>query len=107
MKEIFKPIEGYENYEISNYGRVRSLKRNIILNQKINDDGFCYILLLNNDKFKKHLIHNLVKYTFMENPYNYSIVEHIDNDLMNNRIDNLKFLLYTEPYKINFKNNII
>lgn len=30
-KEIWKKIEDYENYMISNFGRIKSLKRNIIL----------------------------------------------------------------------------
>ena len=90
-----------ENNDVKNSDK--DSNKSLSNNQKINDDGFCYIMLLNNDIFKKHLIHNLVKYAFIEYPDNHSIVNHVDGNLMNNKIDNLKFLLVTEPYKINFR----
>lgn len=68
INEIWKPIEGYENfYEISNLGRIRSLDRltsnsfgafvrkGKILKPGINRTGYKYILLTDKNKKKKKL----------------------------------------------------
>ena len=53
MTEIWKDVVGYEGlYQVSNLGRVKSVKRNKILSQKHNWDGYLRIQLWRNNKNK-------------------------------------------------------
>lgn len=97
LNEEFRPLKDYEGlYEVSNYGRVKSLKidnginkheQTKILKQSINMNGY-YILNLTN---KSKRVHRIVALSFLENPYNYRCVNHKDGNKLNNRIDNLEF----------------
>ena len=117
--EIWKDINGYENeYQVSNYGRVRSLDREIevieknrtytrklkgiILEQfisKIDDDLSYYRIELKN-KGKKYLVHRLVALTFIENNDPNKIeVNHKDLNGLNNHVDNLEWVTPSENVK--------
>ena len=86
--EIWKPINGYKNkYEISNFGNVKSLMRNIIMVPVDSPKGYYRVKLCN----KGHDIHRLVATHFIDNPKNATIVEHIDCNKKNNHIDNLRW----------------
>ena len=113
MIEQWKDIEGYEGrYQVSNLGRVKSLpilKRNgngyywtkeKIRRLKINEDGYQAITLVENSKFKTYTIHRLVATAFIENPNNYSEVNHIDEIKTNNRVDNLEWC--THAYNLEY-----
>ena len=46
MIEVWQDIDGYENkYQISNYGRIRSVKKNIILKSMLATNGYLIICL--------------------------------------------------------------
>ena len=97
MKEIWKPIKDFENYQISNKGNIKSIK-NGLLKPQINIHGYKEILLykkqsLGHTIVKGFRIHRLVLQTFepvanMEKLQ----VNHIDNDRSNNNIDNLEWV---------------
>lgn len=110
--EEWRDIEGYEGlYQISNQGRLKSLKRVIplhgknqfsefdaqktiqerIMNVSINGYGYCQSSLYKNGKFKTKLIHQLVARAFIPNPENKPTVNHIDGDKTNNCVDNLEW----------------
>ena len=92
MEEIWKPIEGYEGlYEISSYGRVKSLRRNIILEPKKEPTGYLRCNLYLNKNMKTVSIHRLVALTFIPNPDNLPCVNHLDEDKTNNSVDNLEW----------------
>ena len=111
--EEWRDIEGYEGlYQVSNYGRVKSLERNvttgfgdrhikekiIILNQLPN--GYLYYCLSKNNKKKGFYIHRLVAETFIPNPNNLPEVNHKDEDKTNNCIENLEWC--DRSYNINY-----
>lgn len=113
MKEIWKDIPEYEGlYQISNLGRVKSLKRKIIrqhnrvlpLKEKIlkeqNMKGYKFIRLSKNNITKQYFIHRLVAINFIKNPFNYNEINHKDENKSNNKFNNLEWC--SHKYNINY-----
>lgn len=108
--EKWKSIPGYEGlYEVSSYGRVRSLERYDRFNRKIvskllkpsyNTSGYYVVRLCNNGFMKSKLIHRLVAEAFIPNPDNLPMINHRDEDKTNNVADNLEWcdLKYNNNY---------
>jgi len=95
LNEIWKKIKGFEDYSVSNLGRIKSFKLNkngTILKPRLNTkNGYLRIGLSMNNKRYNKLIHVLVYETF--NEYNLKIsesVHHIDENKINNNLPNLK-----------------
>ena len=94
MDEIWCDIEGYEGlYQISNKGRVKSLKwgKERILRPMINTSGYYYITLCNDSVKKAFQLHRLVAQAFIPNLYNKPQVNHLDENKLNNSVDNLEW----------------
>lgn len=103
--EEWKSIPGYEDlYEVSSYGRVKSLeisyirrngirdhKPEIILTPKNNGTGYFIVCLYKNKTHKYYLIHRLVAIAFLPNPNNLPCVNHKDEDKTNNNVNNLEW----------------
>ena len=98
-KEVWKDIENYEGlYQISNLGKVKSLNyRNTgkehILKTRL-CSGYLYVILYKNCICKNWSIHRLVATTFINNPDNLPCVNHIDENKLNNRVENLEWCSY-------------
>lgn len=91
--EIFKTIDGYDNYKISNYGNVINDNTNKILKNQISSTTGYYYLFLSINKIKtRFFIHRLVALYFCENENNYDMVDHIDKVRTNNCYDNLRWV---------------
>jgi len=91
MTEEYKPIQDFENYEVSNLGNVRNKKSGIILRCSIGKDGY-YKVSLYQDKIKySKKIHKLLAQAFIENPENKPCVDHKNNNKLDNNIDNLRW----------------
>jgi len=101
MIEIWKDIEGFDGYQISNFGRVKSLKKPnapIIMKQQLSRKGYCHVHITANDGSRKSCqVHRLVLKTFSpcDNMDNLE-VNHIDEDKTNNCIDNLEWSTRSE-----------
>lgn len=101
FKEQWKDIEGYEGlYEISTYGNVRSKERKSnsgkiikekILKQEVTKNNRCLVKLSKDGKTKKYQVHVLVAKHFIDNPYFYNEVNHIDENTLNNNVNNLEW----------------
>ena len=103
MTEIFLPIKGYEGlYEVSNFGRVRTIKRQgtdtRILKGSIDHTGYHRISLAKDGVHKSHGVHRLVCSTFIDNPENKQTVNHKDGNKLNNHVDNLEWMTYSENH---------
>ena len=112
--EQWKPIKGFEGYEVSNLGRVRSLDRirkaaygrtaqikGIILSVAKNNTNDYLLVRLNSGGRQVHkLVHRLVAEAFVPNPNNLPQVNHKDENPQNNRWDNLEWCdqLYNNHY---------
>lgn len=91
MEEQWKDIAGYEGlYEVSNLGFVRN-KRKVLRPAKSNR-GYLMVLLSKNGKQKCFLVHRLVASTFCGVKEGCDIVNHIDNNPMNNTAPNLEWV---------------
>ena len=90
--EEWKTIENYDNYQVSNFGRVKSLKgKEKILKPSNDKDGYQVIGIYKNGKQKLFKIHRLVANAFIDNPNNLPQVNHIDENPSNNHVDNLEW----------------
>lgn len=104
--EIWKDIEGYEGlYQVSNLGRVKSLKFNKIkiLSQGISGSGYKIVSLSKENQRKIFLVHRLVAMVFIKNPNNYPCINHKDENKLNNLANNLEWC--THRYNCNYKNH--
>jgi len=100
MDEVWVDIEGYEGqYQVSNTGYVKSVKRNRIL-KATNVHGYLQISLSDHGQIKKRLIHRLVAETFIPNLENFPQVNHKDENTMNNSVENLEWC--TVKYNNNY-----
>lgn len=108
-KECWKDIKNYEGkYQISNLGNIRSLKfiNNRIEKAKIRllkpqvRNGYFVIHLSKHGKRKCYQVHRLVAQEFIENPNNYTIVNHKDYNPKNNKVDNLEWC--TQKQNVNW-----
>ena len=96
MEEQWKKIEGYENYKISNKGRVRNMTTRKFLEGNINNCGYVKMGLTKEKKFKQFQLHRLVALAFVENPEHKELVRHIDSDNLNNEASNLYWVSFLE-----------
>ena len=106
-EEIWCPIKGYEGiYEVSDQGRVRSLKfgKERILKPFRNKGGYLLVGLCKNGEQKKCKVHRLVAQTFIPNPDNLPEVNHKDEDKTNNFVHNLEWC--DVKYNINYGTRI-
>ena len=116
--EIWKDIKDFPNYQISNFGRIKSKERitnvgikNVkeikreerILKLFHNKKGYTQTILYRDKKQYPIKIHRLVANAFIPNPENKPQVNHIDGDKNNNRIDNLEWCTQAENIQHSYK----
>lgn len=95
----WKDVPEYEGlYQINILGEVKSLKKNIILKQRICPGGYYMVDLYKNGKRKTIRIHQLLGIVFLGHiPNKYELViDHIDNNKLNNSLENLQIISQRE-----------
>jgi hypothetical protein len=110
IAEIWKDVQGYEGlYQVSNFGRVKSLgrfvdrlasghcwKKERILKLHKKHNGYLGVSLLKDGKIKNFNIHRLVAIAFIPNPDNLPQIDHINADKTNNNVNNLRWVTAKE-----------
>lgn len=98
--EEWRNIEGYNDYQVSNYGRIKRLdvidslghlRKEHILKPVKNTKGYIHVDLCKNGKAKHHLVHRLVAEAFIPNPDNLTEINHRDECKTNNFYGNLEW----------------
>jgi len=109
-EEIWKDIKGYKGlYQVSNFGRVRSLDRYVWNREskcmifkkgkilKSDKDRLCNrVALSNNSKFKFYYVDTLVAENFISNFDSKKEIIHLDSNPKNDCVYNLKLYIPTE-----------
>lgn len=116
MEEIWKDVEGYEGlYQVSSYGRVKSLSRvkkyknHICITKEIilrlaTDKGYKKVGLTNNKVRKTEKVHRLVANAFL-GVNKHLCVNHKDCNRSNNNIENLEWVTHLENVRHARENN--
>lgn len=93
MEEIWKDVENFEGlYQVSNYGRVWSVRKNKFIRMHKNnyDEEYLSVQLHKNKYVKCYQIHRLVFETFVRKLKDTECCHHLDHNPKNNRLDNLE-----------------
>ncbi len=98
-------IDGYRNYEISWWERVRNIDTNRILKLGTCTEGYLIASLYNNNQAKGHKTHQLVAREWVLNPEDKRCVDHTDGDKLNNHKGNLRFASHAENLRNQKKTN--
>lgn len=110
--EFWRDITGYKGiYKISTLGNVKSLansftKKERILKQKTDRNGYKSISLCKDGKAKHFLIHRLVASEFLNKKNESLQVNHIDGIKTNNNLNNLEWVTRSENQKHAFANGL-
>lgn len=104
--EVWKDIPNYEElYQVSNFGRVRSLPRTMGENTKSNKgsilaESFCIgykqVSLTKDGKSQSKRVHRLVMLAFIGKSKNNMVIDHINADRSDNRLENLRYCTQRE-----------
>ena len=95
MINMRKLINGYDNYFIYDNGNVLNIYTNKILQGSIGEQGYKYYRLSKDGKKKMYYVHRLVALHFLDNPYNFPVVNHKDGNKLNNCVENLEWTSYS------------
>lgn len=109
MKEVWKSLNGIvecgDNYEVSDFGNVRSVDRinhkgrrikGRILKFGIKGKGYLSVKLCMNGVEKNYQVHRLVAMAFIPNTQNKPQVNHKDTNKKNNKLSNLEWVTNSE-----------
>ena len=93
---IWKKIDGFKNYSVSDTGLVRNDKTGKLLKLHLGNHGYYMANLWENNKGNWKTVHRLVAKAFISNPFNKKEVNHKDGIKINNNVSNLEWCTRSE-----------
>ena len=94
--ELFRKVNDYINYSISNLGRIRNDKRGTFIKGCKDTRGYLMVHLSKNGIPKMFRIHRLVGIYFIENINNCGEIDHINLNKLDNCVDNLRWATHSQ-----------
>lgn len=109
MDIIKKEIPNFPNYYACSNGEIWSEKTKRFLKKNVTKNGYFRVGLTVNSITRQHLVHRLIAIAFLENPLNYPVVNHKDENKQNNNLENLEWcdMSYNSSYGQGKKKKII
>lgn len=122
VDEVWKPVKGFYGFAVSNKGNVKALERSItyengkivhrkekLLSQHVINSGYKIVDFTINGIHKRKLVHILVAEAFINNPANYTQINHKDKNKLNNNVENLEWCngVYNKNYSDVFNKGAI
>lgn len=99
--EYAKEVKGYNGlYKVTRDGVVFATKNNRILKSEMNRAGYYAVRLSMNGINRMRLVHRLVAEAFIPNPDNLPVINHKDENKLNNHVSNLEWC--TQKYNVNY-----
>jgi len=89
--EEWKPIEDYTDYSVSNLGNVRSNRKMKLLKLCLDTSGRPFVNIYNKKGRLTRQIARLIAIAFIANPTNLPMIDHINRNVLDNRIENLRW----------------
>ncbi len=102
MSETWKHINGFDNYEVSDHGRIRNKQNNNILKPYDSLGRMSVTLYINGKGYGKRL-HNLVADTSVPNPDQKEFAYNANLDVRNCRADKLYWISSVVCDKLSFQ----
>ena len=103
IKDDWKVCAKHKKYECNSDGEFRNIATKRILCQYINRKGYKTVVLSDFKKMpRKYNAHRIIAETFIPNPNNYGVVNHKDENKLNNKVSNLEWC--TNKYNLNYSN---
>lgn len=98
MKEEWRIVKEYDNYAISNKGRVRNLNTGKLLKHQKSKRGgwYPFVNLYKDGKRKNMRVHTLVANEFLGKRPKGHVAHHEDHNRQNADLDNLSYITHAE-----------
>lgn len=97
FKDLPVDLGGWESkYKITNDGRIYSEYLGDFLKPFYSKGGYVRVKLNYGDRSKKFMMHRLVAMAFIPNPKNLPVVDHINRNRADNRVENLQWVTSQE-----------
>lgn len=98
MAEVFKEFSyGGRRYIASSDGYIISSATGKVLHERINSDGYKIVSLgADGERDGRIKVHRIIAELFVDNPYGFNEVNHIDFNRQNNKADNLNWMTHKD-----------
>lgn len=105
--EIWKDINGFPGYQVSNLGNVKNIKRDSLIAAHPNKKGYYHVGLYRNGERQNLYVHTLVGNAFLGCPSDPTLeIDHVDTDKSNNNVTNLEWVTRSENTKRAFAKGV-
>ena len=91
VNEMWRSVDGFVNYQVSNIGRVRNANTGQMLKPVLNIRGYHAVYLRAGNKRSTKAVHRLVAQEFLETGSS-SQVDHINHNKLDNCVSNLRWV---------------
>ena len=93
---IIRDIPNFPNYQISENGEVYNKTTGKEVSPYVNSTGYMQFCVNVNGERTKIKVHRILAEIFIPNPLNKTIVDHIDRNRLNNKLENLRWVTSSE-----------